>query len=67
LSGWVLETAIKHYEENGLVIGTDGYTALQLGTKHGHKEITQLLLTYGADINGNRENKEKLDVQVPKQ
>ena len=21
LSGWVLETAIKHYEENGLVIG----------------------------------------------
>jgi len=22
LSGWVLKTAIKHYEENGLVIGT---------------------------------------------
>ena len=22
LSGWALDTAIKHYEENGLVIGT---------------------------------------------
>ena len=37
------------------ILTQDGYTALQLGTKHGHKEITQLLLTYGADINGNRE------------
>eukprot|EP00795_Rhopilema_esculentum_P002071 gene2071-17638_t len=34
----------------------DGYTALQLGIKLGHKDITQLLVTYGAEINGNQQN-----------
>lgn len=38
------------------ILDKDGYTALQLGIKHRHKDITQLLITYGADINGNQQN-----------
>eukprot|EP00794_Sanderia_malayensis_P006036 gene6036-6737_t len=38
------------------VVDKDGYTALQLGIKHGHKDISQLLITYGADINANVNN-----------